>query len=264
MRKVLLTLLIGGVGFLACTKEPVQSETVVNDEAVTFRAHLSQTRATESSFESGDAISIFASNDYDGTLDYTNYADNSKYVYKSGEFLPASSEDAISYPDEYTSLYFYAVWPYSASYSGSQLSFSVNLDQRTNSSYAKSNLMLARTAASRSQTVDLKFDHLMAKVIINVESNDYPAGEWTSFFNNVYTDVTVNLNDGSVSTTGSQYYVIGSKNSSTSFKVLLPPQTIPSGTEFLYLQIGEEVWQWTPTKALILASGVEYEYNLTI
>lgn len=250
---------------MSCTKEPLQSETGVSDDsAVRFRAQLSQTRATESSFESGDAISIFASNDYSGTLYSYNYADNSEYHYYSGEFSPATSEDVISYPDSYTSLYFYAVWPYSSSYSGSTLNFSVKQDQTTASDYASSNLMIAKTDATREETVDLNFDHLMCKVIINIKSDNFPAGEWLSMFNNVYTDVTLNLNDGTVSTTGSQTFVIGSKNGTNSFKVLLPPQTIPSGTQFLVFSIGEDTWQWKPSRALVLASGVEYEYTLTI
>lgn len=264
MRKILLSLLIGGGVCLSCVKENVLSDCVTGDNSVTFRTHLSDTRATESSFENGDAVSIFATDDYYGELGYDNYSDNSQYVYSSGEFRPAGSDDSIAYPDEYTSLHFYAVWPYSASYTGYELDFSVSQDQSTSESYAYSNLMLARTDETRAETVDLYFEHLMCKVVINIHSDNFPAGERICFFNNVYKDATINLNDGGVSTTGDQTYVYGSLNGTNSFKVLLPPQSIPAGTQFFIFQIGEKSWQWKPSKTLILASGVEYEYDLSI
>lgn len=264
MRKFFLALSIGGVFFVACSKEPTQSESGVSGGTVRFRTHILQTKATEMSFEEGDAVSIFASDEYGGVLESLNYADNSEYVYKSGEFCPDSSEDGISYPDEYTSLHFYAVWPYSSSYSGNELNFSVSQDQTSQDEYAASNLMLARTDAIHSETVDLNFDHLMCKVVINIHSDNFPTGDRICAFNNVYTDVIVNMNDASVTTTGSQGFVYGSLNGTNSFKAILPPQTIPAGTQFFLFQIGENSWQWKPTKAIILTSGVEYVYDLSI
>lgn len=264
MKKVLLALLIGGVGFSSCMKESMRTEMGMADGFVTFRSDLSQTKATESSFESGDAVSIFASDEYSGALYSNNYANNSEYVYNSGEFRPAEAEDAVSYPDEYSSLYFYAVWPYSSSYSGSSLNFSVQIDQSTSSGYAASNLMLARTDATKAGTVDLNFDHMMSKVIINIKADSYPPGEWVSLFNNVYTDVALNLNEGSLDTKGSLGYVYGAKNGNNSFKVLLPPQTIQAGTQFFIFEIGEKGWQWKPSQTIILSPGVEYEYTLSI
>lgn len=264
MRKVLMTLPLAGVMLLSCSKQPIESLIEDREDIVTFR-HVSQmTKATESSFEEGDAVSVFASDDYYGELGSYNYSDNSEYIYSSGQFRPASSEDGITYPDEYTSLCFYAVWPYSSSYHGDEIDFEVHVDQSYPEDYAASDLMLAVTDATHSETVDLYFDHLMCKIVINIHGNEFPTGEWICMFDNVYTEAVVNLNDRSASAVGELGYVLGSLNGNNSFKVLLPPQTIKNGTEFFYFAIGEDTWLWTPEQSIILTSGVEYVYDLYI
>ena len=72
MRKFFLALSIGGVFFVACSKEPTQSESGVSGGTVRFRTHILQTKATEMSFEEGDAVSIFASDEYGGVLESLN------------------------------------------------------------------------------------------------------------------------------------------------------------------------------------------------
>lgn len=261
MRKLLPAIMLMAFLF-SCSKTPTPEP--VQESVVTFRAASLQTRATESSFEKGDSISVFASDDYYGELSENNYSDNSVYVYSSEGFAPASLKHGISYPDEYTSLSFYAVWPYSSSYGGDGFSFEVQSDQSEPDDYAASNLMIARTDATHSDVVDLHFDHLMCKVVININSDNFPTGERLCLFNNVYTESYVDLDDATVETVGEQTMIWGSLNGTNSFKALLPPQTIVSGTQFFVFQIGEKAWQWKPSENLILASGVEYEYDLYI
>lgn len=232
-------------------------------DSVTFR-NVTQTKATESSFEDGDAISVFASDAYSGELEADNYSDNCEFVYSSGRFKPASDNDAIKYPDAYTSLSYYAVWPYSLSYSGDGFVFSVQPDQSYPAEYALSNLMIARTEATQNKTVDLIFDHMLCKIVINIHADSYPTGLWSCEFNNVYTDAAISLNDAGVETTGSRSAVVGAMNGTNSFKVILPPQKISARSRFLIFEIGDEVYQWRPEEDLEFIAGTEYVFDLSI
>ena len=265
MKNGLLSLLLGAGVLLSfsCSKMTVSLPS--DGSPVSFRVtSTDETKATESAFEESDAVGIFASKSPDGKLDSKNYADNKLHKYSSGEFIPVASTEGITYPDEYTSLTYYAVYPYSNTYSGTQIEFSVETDQTYPDSYAISNLMTARTSATHEEVVDLTFDHKLCKIIVNLQSENFPTGERKCLFTDVYTDIVLNLNEGEVETVGKKTNVYGCSNGTNSFKVILPPQVIKAETRLILLQIGSEKLKWAPSKDLILLSGTEYEIDLTI
>lgn len=263
--KISLFSLFVGAGVLLTLSCSEMTSLPSGGDSVSFRVSgLTDTKATETTFEESDAVGIFASDEYGGLLSSYNYADNKLHKYSSGEFIPVASTEGITYPDEYTSLAFYAVYPYSNLYSGSKIDFSVETDQTSPDAYTISNLMVARTAATREEVVDLTFDHKLCKIIVNLQSENFPVGDRKCLFTDVYTDVEVDLNDGSVETVGRTTNVYGSSNGTNSFKVILPPQVIEANTRLILLQIGNEKFKWAPSKDLILLSGTEYEIDLTI
>ncbi len=261
MKKAFLSF-CGIVCALSCSEiSPTLSDV---DQVVTFNDVSFLTKATESSFENGDPISVFATDDRYGDFGYDNYADNVKYVYSAGKFTPATYNDGITYPDDYTDLSFCAIYPYSTDYSESEIDFSVKLDQRASADYHDSNLMVAVTSATDSKSVDLAFDHMMCKVIVNYSGSNIPAGDTYMMLNDVYYTASIDLNEMKVETGTKVSPIIGCPNGTNSFKVLIPPQVIVSGTEFMYIVIGDKSWVWRPSKNLHLSSGTEYEYSLTL
>jgi len=247
---------------VACTEAPLEpsvDRVPVNPDAVAFSAAIrSATRATDIAFEEGDEISVFATEK--NTLQSSNYAQNVKYVYTDALF--ATSEN-LTYPDEYTYLSFYAVYPYDT-YSTPDFTFSVNKDQSSNDTYTQSDLMTASQVARNQDIVDLTFNHRMAKVVINLNSSNLPAGDQEVVFDNVQYNALADLSVNTFKGTGAKTEVIACPNGTNSFKVILPPQTIRKGTEFVTVTIGNKSYLWTVEADLILTSGVEYTYTLTL
>lgn len=247
----------------ACTEIPVEpnvEKVPVNPDAISFTADIQETtRATDTDFSRGDEISLFATTK--NNLEYTNYAQNVKYTYADGLF---STTEDLRYPDNDTYLSFYAVYPYMESYSPPKFTFAVKLDQSTNESYAKSDFMTASQVAKNEEVVDLTFSHRMVKIIIKLNSANLPVGDQSVTFNNVLYNVSADLSDNTFTGAGAASVVTACPNGSNSFKVILPPQTVRKGTDFVKVKIGDDTYTWSVEKDLILSSGVEYTYTLTL
>ena len=227
---------------------------------ISFSANIKgATRATELQFENGDAISIFGSTT--NSIEEYNYAQNIRYEYADTKF---DSNYNLWYPNPMEDLTFYAVYPY-GEYTTPGFTFAVNTDQREHSNYTKSDLMTASAPGNNSKVVDLTFTHRLSKVVINISSSNMPAGEQSIIFKNVKSYASVDLKSNTFSSIeGSRADIIGSSNGTNSFKVILPPQTITAGSEFVEIVIGNRVFSWVVDRDLIFNSGVEYSYDLEI
>ena len=261
MKKTFFACLLMAVA-ISCSEipeEPGIEQIPVNPDAVAFYANIQNTtRATDLSFEEGDEISVFATEK--NVLQTTNYAQNIRYTYNNSLFV---TSDDLSYPDEYTTLSFFAIYPYD-SYTTPEFTFEVNTDQSNNGAYTESDLMTASQIAKNQDLGDLTFSHRMAKVVINLSAANLPAGDQSVTFNDVLTQAKADLTVNSFKGTGSRTSVQACPNGTNSFKVLLPPQTITRGTEFVDILIGNKAYVWEVEADLILASGVEYNYTLTL
>lgn len=260
MKKIFIILAVAALA--ACTEmqtEPTVVKKPINPDAVAFNADVQgATRATDTSFDEGDEISVFATTK--NNLESSNYAQNVRYTYTDGMFT--TSED-LTYPDEDTYLSFYAVYPYS-SYSTPDFTFTVNKDQSDEKDYTASDLMTASQVAKNQEVVDLTFSHRMVKFVVKLNSDNLPAGNQKVTFKNVQRTVEADISDNRFKGTGALSEVTACPNGTNCFKVLLPPQTIRKGTEFARIQIGTDSYTWEVENDLILSSGVEYTYTLTL
>ena len=229
-------------------------------QEITFRANIA-TRATEQQFETGDAIGVYAS--YLGTGNIGDYAQNVKYEF-SGNYFKTNNQ--LRYPESGDDLLFYAIYPYSYnSYYVPEFSFAVNTDQRNHSNYTTSDLMTASAIGYKNQTVDLIFNHRLAKIVINIVSGNIPAGEQTLTFKNVKYIADANLNNNTYyAATTATANVTAASNGTNSFKAILPPQSIAQNSSFVEINIGGTIYEWVIDRNLVFNSGVEYVYNLTL
>ena len=229
-------------------------------QEITFRANIA-TRATEQQFETGDAIGVYAS--YLGTGNIGDYAQNVKYEF-SGNYFKTNNQ--LRYPESGDDLLFYAIYPYSYnSYYVPEFSFAVNTDQRNHSNYTTSDLMTASAIGYKNQTVDLIFNHRLAKIVINIVSGNVPAGEQTLTFKNVKYIADANLNNNTYyAATTATANVTAASNGTNSFKAILPPQSIAQNSSFVEINIGGTIYEWVIDRNLVFNSGVEYVYNLTL
>lgn len=259
MKKAILTLSLVSLFAISCEQHIEAPAYEFNSEALAFSASIMPTtRATDISFDQGDQISLYATDK--GSLYSNNYAQNVKYTYYDGLF---TTQESLTYPDKNTTLAFYAVYPY-GNYSTPEFEFIVKEDQSNYDSYTASDLMTASNTGRNEEVVDLTFNHNLTKIIINLSSENLPAGTQTVTLKNVYYKATANLSSNTFKATGRRTDIKASPNGTNSFKAIIPPQTIAKGELFAEITIGSDTYIWEVERDLIHSSGVEYVYNLTL
>lgn len=235
-----ISVLVGGLFVFACSNNDDVKPTPIR--SVEFTASMNPvSRATDTSFDNGDAIGVFATTE--NSLSNTNFADNVKYAYNAIEKVFSSSNPIEA--EEGTSLKYYAVYPYSSAAStGSTYTFEVKADQ-TGSGYTNSDLCMAISGKTTDEKVDLKFNHCLSKVIFNLSGSG-----WSSNVNialkNVYTQCNVNLNNMTVEFSGNGNKTVKlALDGNNAFKSVIPSQILESER----------------TKVVVTMDGISYEYS---
>jgi hypothetical protein len=210
-----------------------------------------QTRANDSTFESGDAVGIYVVN-YNGSAAGTlaaegNQADNAKFEYNGGGW---SSEAPIYWKDKSTSADFYAYYPYSESVNIAAQPFSVQADQSNDANFWASDFLWGKTAkvAPTSNAVGVQVNHVMSRMLIEVKpGNGFTTEAWNNAqksvtIANVFTDATINLATGVATATGSSTTIIprgvDSINITTlNYKAMMVPQTVADNTKLIVINV---------------------------
>lgn len=210
--------------------EPIPEE---KEKSVEFLASLASpaSRISDTKFETGDAISVWAMQSKDGNpqdLDiYNCFASNRRYVYGDTRF---KADTPIEKKDD-DRLNYYAAYPYSSSYTAA-FTFKVNEDQTTKNGYDTSDLCVAKTGALTSSTVDLTFCHAMSQVVIDISPE---MGTVTGItLQNVFIRATIDLNAWTINSTdtGIRGSVKMNQTGMRSFRAIIAPCQLPKGTRF--------------------------------
>jgi len=244
----------------ACTND-IQQETAKSSLPVTFTANMKAgTRATETAFESGDEISVYAVQPVGTSAPLAsrgNYADNVKYTYNGSNF---TSSTPISLPDDNKGLAYYAVYPYAAK-AGANMTFQVETDQTTHAAYTASDLCTSFHEASTSNSIDLEFSHRLSSIVVEVTGTNIASKNISVQLSRVLTTATVNLNDNQFEGTGATTSVKMGKKGNDTYEAIIPPQYISSGMELFVVTVNGV------RKSLSLNNGVTYRsgnrYNYT-
>lgn len=135
--------------------------------AIRFKAGLAQyvTKATDTSFESGDAISLFAGSPINEV--------NAKLTANGSALTPAHT--IYWGAGQTTASTFEAIYPYNQAYTSARVDFTVAADQSTSEGLKASDFMTASVSSAPSQgAVVLPFRHAMAKLVIKITNEtDY-------------------------------------------------------------------------------------------
>lgn len=251
------------LAFVSCsqTEENVQLH---NENEIRFSARIAPpaTRVTEQAFEPGDNISVFAFTNDQG-FSVNAYADNVKYSYSDGAFRPAT-EEGIAYPAD-GGLAFWGIYPY-CEQAASTFNFEVAEDQSTATAYGSSDLMTASTSLTTEQNPALSFYHRLACVKFKCSFEEAEEKVSSITVNNVQKNVSIDLSSNTYEGTGETTSgLLPYRNDDESYKILLPPQTIATGTSFMVVRTtaGKE-YTWKVPRDLLLASGCRYTYNLKV
>lgn len=256
------------LGLGACSSDDKDEPAVpmpvpVEQNGVEFVPYLAEpTRATDTRFESGDAISVWAVKSVNGNAGTLksgsgNYANNVRFNYNGSRFVAATS--AIEKSDA-EKLNYFAVYPY-ASTNSSRFTFRVKNDQTSRTNYTLSDLCLAKTSVMASKTVELSFSHAMAQIIIDVDAS---LGNVTSIeLPRVAISAIVDLNNWTIdSTSASVGSVKMSPNGTRSYRAIIPIQKVAKDYEFAIVHTASGDYKWNIEQATEFRSGCSYSYTL--
>lgn len=272
-QKFLSWMLLGGLMLLsACgggdneAVAPTTPTTPTTQTLVSFTPSLgAMTRATETSFDTGDRIGVFAMKAASGDAraiiaDNGNYGQNVPYVYSNGKY---TSSNGIALPTDGSKLFYVAVYPY-LNNAANTFEFAVNENQSTAANYTASDLCTASTDATSDKEVALKFNHRMAQLTFKLTGDGWTSSNLNVKMVNVYTRTSVNLNNLTFTATGSKGQVICASNGTNSYKVILPPQTMAKGETMLVVNMNGSDYTLVTNGEIEFRSGKKYEYTLNM
>ncbi len=248
MKKLLLFSLSAALVLSSCTKTDFVTPSLEGDLTFTSSINSALTRVTGTAFDEGDAISVFAN---DGA---SYVAENVKYESVSGVFTSASP--IVS---DGSALSFVAVYPYSSDMAV-ETYFTVSADQSTEATYESSDLLSAVTASTTETCPELTFSHALSAVQVNVSS------EIAASDVKVYGQVEVDCDFAAseFAGTGDVAAISAYAAGESTFGVILAPQTIASGAQFIEVTVDGETSVWSVSGAVTLESGYKYVCTVTV
>ena len=204
------------------------------------------TRATDTEFEKGDAIGVFAAARDDESVPAQlrpsgNFADNKKYIFDGEKFVPDGESNSIfitSYPIDY-----YAYYPYATVDNPLEFTFHVAADQE---SLTESDLMYARnTDGLGKNNIPLTFIHKLSKVVVPYSRENVGGAAGTAVVNDAYTGCIMNLSTGEIRTLfddGQQDIVMFKDGNAAdvSFSAIFPEQTFSAADPFIIFDDSKE------------------------
>lgn len=184
MKKSIYTLAFATLLMAGCDKE-VEPQAVANPNEIRVEASVGGgTRVTGTAFDEGDTFGLFAVEYVDGEVaevqPWGNYLNNEAMTLVDGVW----QANRTLYWSE-ASCDFYGIYPYHEMPSMDKVIFEVATDQSTETTeealggYEASDIMWAKSEGVTREdgAVNLKFEHLMSRVVVNIERGSSYEGE---------------------------------------------------------------------------------------
>lgn len=226
--------------------DPKPNEPIVETKIpITISLYDSGTRATDASYETGDAVGVYVVN-YTGTTPGTltntgNHVDNMRFI-NGAQWVP---DQTIYWKDNTTHADFYAYYPYKTVGNITALPFSVKSDQSTESGYKQSEFLWGKTAnvIPAESAVGIATKHIFSNVIVKLAAGtgftDEEIDESTPVVKllNVASQSQINLTTGVATATGTQG-TITMRNEGVQFRALVVPQNIATDLPIVVVSLG--------------------------
>lgn len=237
---IITTVLAASALFSSCQQqEEGKGEQQLRHIRFTASVGAYASKATDTSFEIGDAVGVFAK----GTTSFTN----ERLVWDGTSLIP--DQELYWSPDQGQEepSSFLAYYPYMQNQGDGGFSFSVQYDQSTQAAFTASDFMTADAEATPADAgVNLVFGHRMAKIVLRIE-NHLESEIARVLMDNVYTAV-----EG----------VVGEN-----IRTVPEPGTVNAGK--VTLSDGSVAWALivapgtvTPQLLVYTADGKEYSYDI--
>ena len=230
------------------------------------------TRVTDTAFEEGDAVSIFA---YRGTWTpgdiLASWIDNANFVKGANGFAP--TQQHFWYDGSDPSL-IVGLYPYSADYTSDGLfvaggvEFCVQSDQSTHEGYTASDFMSAvlMGATPSSEKVTLSFSHLLSKLVVDVD-NQTSAGVSGVYIDGVMGNLTYSLvenaeGQGGLGTIKAGRLATTTKGSTDTYALIIPPQKV--SPKLVVTTDDDRQYTYTASELIEFGSGKVRHLTVTI
>lgn len=239
---------------------PLEFRAVIGDTSEAY------TRSTvDNSFIEDDMISI----------DLNSTEEPKEYKYHDGRFT-AADPDMAWYPDGTPAVK--AIYPagYSDILTGNSVTYGVPADQ-TGDGYEDADVLYAGTSSFDPRNGTLQFQHVMAKIVVNIRQGGYTGDADISgvTLKGLYSQTTLAFNGFSVETRGQSGDADIQAHKSASpaggmvatFEALvIPGQTISRGKPFATIQVNDNYkdFAYTLDENITFAQGTRYTFNLTL
>lgn len=196
MRKTILFGLAAAMLVAACSEEDDLRQGIAG-EGITFTSSV-MSRATDTSFEPGDAIGISMYAD-----EALTSAVNVQYVTKDGSAFTSQNPVTWGMAGGAATADFVGVYPYKADAVANGI-YKITLSTEEGASLSKNDVMYAKnTSGVGEKDVSLNFSHKLVKVVMQIYDEDGNGISGAQVkINNQQTTGTLNLADGTVATTG--------------------------------------------------------------
>ena len=249
----------------SCSNVDERMSSVLAENNVRFTASMNTvTRATETEFEEGDQIAVYAvqeGEDGNTVLNSSgNYADGVTYTYTGGKFTNAKG---IVRPANFGVRYF-AIYPHTAGAEVPTSKFQVKTNQHEAGQYTLSDLCTAVSDVTKDKEVDLVFSHRLSHVVINLEGEILGTGHPVVSLTNVNTACDVNFNANSYVEADGQEVVRCADNGTNSYKAIIVPQTIKAGDPFISVVLNGKEHLLKAATDIVFVSGKQRTFNLTV
>lgn len=198
MRKTILFGLAAAMLVAACSEEDDLRQGIAG-EGITFTSSV-MSRATDTSFEAGDAIGVSMYTE----SGFVENATNVQYTTANGTTFTSQSPMTWGAAGSAEKVDFKGVYPYKADAVVDGI-YSFTLATGEGASLSNNDVMYSSTtdATVGAKNVNLTFKHKLVKVVMQVyDQNRNPLSRATVKINNQQTSGTLNLADGTVTSTG--------------------------------------------------------------
>lgn len=261
------------IGLLAsCSQksdDPTPPPTEPKKLEIKISPSMTESRATDFGFETGDCIGLYVVN-YSGSTPGTlanagNHVDNMRFKY-NGEWIPDSP---IYWVDNETHADFYLYYPYTHNVqSVSDFSFEVKSDQSTEAEYKSSDFMVGKTTNVTPSDVAtvIPVNHVMSRIVIVLEagngftSESIAAADVKVKINGVKRCASVNIATGDVHASGEPTSIIPFFSDNV-YKALIVPQTVNEGNLITVTVDGRE---YNLNKAFTFESVKSHKFTITL
>ena len=273
----LLALLAGAFWLTACGSDEYTSFTT-QGTPVEFRATIADdvqdaaTRSTvDNSFEEGDEISL--------TIEDNNPA---VYRYVGGRFVVLNPDEAFYWNIDAQPFLMHvaALYPTTNAakfFNQEVVEHYVEPNQDTDNGYKKSDLLYAFYDRIFSTTI-LNFNHVMAKIVINIRQGGYTGNTDPSSVTLHGLNQAVDLKysrgasikmypkEGKTNITTHKAATPAAGMVATFEALVIPGQTLASGTKFATIRVNDTYKEfiYNLNKDITLAQGTQYTFNLTL